>query len=108
MTLTVITVIFAILTNFSVLFRIINLNRGFRLKPEVGFLFVLFFIFIINRSVFLSDFFFNESPNYYNLGNAQNLSKSKIVTLLLYMVPATLFSYISAMLGYSYKRSLYI
>ena len=108
MSLTVITVMFAILTNFSVLFRIIKLNRGFRLKPEVGFLFVLFFIFIINRSVFLSDFFFNESPNYYNLGNAQNLSKSKIVTLLLYMVPATLFSYISAMLGYSYKRSLYI
>jgi len=108
MSLTVITVMFAILTNISVLYRVVILNRGFRLKPEVGFLIVLFFIFIINRSVFLSDFFFNESPNYYNLGNAQNLNKSKVVTLLLYMVPATLFSYISAILGYSYKRSLYI
>lgn len=108
MSLTVFTVMFAILTNFGVLYRIFNLNRGFRLKPEVGFLFVLFFIFIINRTIFLSDFFFNESPNYYNLGNAQNLNKSKVVTLLLYMVPATLFSYISAMLGFSYKRSLYI
>jgi len=108
MSLTVITVMFAILTNISVLYRVVILNRGFRLKPEVGFLIVLFFIFIINRSVFLSDFFFNESPNYYNLGNAQNLNKSKVVTLLLYMIPATLFSYISAILGYSYKRSLYI
>ena len=58
MSLTVITVMFAILTNFGVLYRIVNLNRGFRLKPEVGFLIVLFFIFIINRSVFLFDFFF--------------------------------------------------
>ncbi|MGA0155707.1 MAG: hypothetical protein ACO3IX_07485, partial [Flavobacteriaceae bacterium] len=72
MYLTVITVMFAILTNFYVLYRIVSLNNGFRIKPEVGFLFVLFFIFIINRSVFLYDFFFNESPNYYNLGNAQN------------------------------------
>lgn len=95
-----------ILANSVVLYKIIKLNRGKRLRPSVLFLTALFLLLNLNRFVFIFDYTWSEVPHYYNFGNAQN--SIPVITFVFRIIPVFLFSYITTILGFSYKRALYI
>lgn len=99
--------IIVFLTNFYIIYLIIYLNTSniIKWKTDVKIFSILTLTLIFNRGVFIFDYIFSESPTFYNATTPAE--QSYVVHLLLFIIPASLFTYLFVLIGISFKKSLF-
>ena len=90
---------------FWATYKLFLLNEGNNLNFQSLFLLIIFLLFIVNRFIFIYDFYFDDSPGFFNLGNANIIEKNNYARFFTYLIPTVFFPYLALILGLKYSRS---